>query len=449
MGVSNYVAELISSAVQKGKELFKGDDSEKTELVDGGKVETTKADKPELAAAEIEIKEGSARDLVKYKTELGVEELKGKMGEQFAGLSSAMELNGDSISEISVPKDLEFEAQREPVCGKVLKLLDGHNLSGFVKILKEKVDPNVTDGNVKVFLANAYTNAIFAKIKLAMGKYPNYKEFVEKKPDSALYCSVKFGMGGEMTLEFNKLEEFEKEYKEFVPEKAETPEEVKTELDAVSARKDPRVVALKGSMFGKLALLFGFIHVDKTKTPEEAEAEEYGQWAAIVNGTHWLSDVVVLLGGGALVSAQRSSEEILEVIPEKQRDLVNEIVKKGRGSFLNLEKVKPKGFVEVFEPVKPDVFEKIIDGTAKMPEKAFKIEEVYEFENGKFLTINLKDGEMILPAESKTRIDDKPVNVEKGKTELRKGAPVKISENIPAGTIFKGKVVFVLPGGDK
>ena len=441
MGFFDYVQGMIDKYVtpKADSEAKVKDASEaKPEAKPEAKVVQEEA-KAQTEAKKADVKVEAAQERVVQKAEVQLDKLKEAISIDNTLLVEAVELRGEEFKEILLPGDLKLD--EAGISQKVAKKLEGKDLSRVVEFLKEKkIDVTVED--VKVLLAKMYADAVVAKVKMHITEnHPKYVEFIKQYPDNKLICDVVMDSGKVGAVKLSpataskKYEDWTAEYDKFEDEliaRGEKPEEKKATVD--EENKAAKINALKTSTLGKLAVWFGFIGKDKVDD----------EFAAIFDGTHWLSDIVILLGGGGLLSASvdKTSEEILGNLPDKQRPVAEKVIKSA--SWLSLANVKIKGVVETFEAVTNDLFAKILKDPKEMPKKDFELKDVYEFgKNGNVaaLQIDLTDGQMIIPKGATTRIGGKPLTAT-DKPEPVKGAIVEVTNNIPKGTIFKGKVVF-------
>lgn len=418
---------------------------------------------PEAEAGKVEVKDDTARALEAEKSKNELAKLKGVLTMESQELAAAIELRGTEFKEISIPLNEAIIGQ------KIAAVLDQKNLDPVVNFAKSK-GVEASAEAVKAVLQVMYTHAVMGKIQA--GVPAKYDKFIEQYPENTLICNVKMGSGSIENPEFipktsgKTFEVWKGEYDAFAAKLPVDPEKSVT-VPEVEPKDNPKVRALEGSLMAKAAVLFGFLKskesflaavvltgdpdVDKA-AKEEAENKYYAQWLDVVEDRHWLTDIVLFFGGSHLLSAdvKRTAKDVLEKIPQEYRGAADQLVKKA--SWLSLEKVKIKGAVEeTLEAIDLAKFREILADSSKMPPKDFEIKNVYEFgKNGNLasLKIDLTGGEMILPAGSLTNVQGEPIKApEKEGVSFKGTSSTKeftITDNIPKGTIFKGKVKFVL-----
>lgn len=419
------------------------------------------------AAGHVETKQETGAQLVEVKTQMDLEVLKNKMAKDFEDLEAAVSLEGKSIE--GNPSAVSFSIStitldEKALSKEVLKLLD----PGKLKVLSDKLE-QATGLKIKAedaddLLAVIYANSIVAETKRVFNKrYSRYNEFITHLPkpmdmSRSTPFEVKFGKGVGFAVVL-KVEntEFDNAYNGYLsanPTAKEAPKSSTAQEENLKARAK----VLQDSFAGKALSWLGLVKLEKV--PEGASEQNKSAiakrnqdaYAAALSGENTFAKWVVwLLGGGAMLDG--GGEDIaasLKDMDPKHAAIVAGLQKQARALPFSLEKAAQKakpleGGVagEEFEAVDKGNFDEIVKDNKKMPEKGLKLKEAFEFGAQK-LILNLKGAEIILPKGTSVRRADGNLETASDADKSFKDTELVLIEQLPAGTVFRGKPVLKL-----
>lgn len=404
------------------------------------------------AAAKAETKTAAKKGLEKGKTGIKLDKLKSTMGTQYQEVVGVLNLSGEKFGG-GVGRDLNFSGgPKDLIAQKIESALKEVDLKKFLDFVggDEKTAP--------VTIAEIYATSIAEKAGSEFNtKYPKFDKFLEantKYSGIKILFNVKFDQfsaSKEPTKFAFDPTDFKKAYQEFAKPTGEKPKEKpKAKIDKL---RNAKIAALEGSMLGMFLVAIGVV--------------KKGEFDKVYSGQNGIANKIIsIFGGGNLLKDEIAYKKMKKNPKSKIAGQLTRWEKAARGSVLSLASVevgdedvaKAKEATEkakAYTSVSPKNLGKIFEGQkvngideSKM-KVGIKLNSTFEIggkKQPKSIKISFeKDGKMILP-KGKTIENGKIVP---GKTESygykdTVDVGIEISGNIPAGTIFQGKMDFVV-----
>ncbi len=204
-----------------------------------------------------EVAREAAQDIAKTKTEMDLEQLKAKMGQdQFERLASTLNLGEQSFDG---PMPINVEVQKDMLVAKVGALLKPKEdqLKSFADVLSNATGEKVAPADVDELVSQIYAVSILRKAEGDFkAKYPRFDQFKVQNPDYQLRYEVKLDKFFALNTSFlSSPPDFDEKYKKFEEENpAAKPEEKPADPD-----REAKIKALKNSFLGNILVALGFL----------------------------------------------------------------------------------------------------------------------------------------------------------------------------------------------
>lgn len=400
-----------------------------------------------------DVKNETAGEIAKKKTGIKLDQLKTSMGTQYQEMVGVLELKDKSFAG-GVAKDLNFSGlPKENIAKKIESDLKKNkvDLKKFLDFVGGKEE------DVAAAVAEIYASSITEKAESEFkAKYPKFEEFLKANPKYAggsILFNVKFNQfteAKEETVFTIDPADFDKTYQEFAAKTADA-EKPKEKVDAL---REAKIAALEGSMLGWFLVTMGFV--------------KKGEFDQVYSGQNGIANKIVsIFGGGALLKDGAAYEKMKKKAKPKIAGQLAKWEKAAQGSMLSLASVEvgeedaakakeAAAKAPEYTSVGPKDLGKLFEGKtvrgideSKM-KVGIKLNSTFEMgrpKRPKSVKIDLSDGgKMILP-KGKEYNNGKIVNSSKADEVLTfdlDDKSVEISGDIPAGTVFQGKIDFTV-----